>query len=64
MSALKISPTGRQILSVKGDRNILTSADIEEAIKSVERNQGLSKIRNKANETITVLDKILRMISV
>ncbi len=64
MSALKILPTGRQILSVKGDRNILTSANIEEAIKIVERNQGLSKIRNKANETITVLDKILRMVSI
>ena len=64
MNALKILPTGRKILSVKGDRNILNSADIEEAIKSVERNQGLSKIRNKANESIAVLDKILRMVSV
>lgn len=64
MKALKILPTGRQILSAEGDRNILASEDIAEAIKSVERNQGLSKIRTKANEAITVLDKILRLTSV
>lgn len=63
MTSLKILPTGRQVLSIKGDRNILSSEDIEEAIKSVDRNQGLATIRNKANEVIVMLDNILRAAS-
>lgn len=61
MTALKISPTGRQILSA--NNNILSSEDIEEAIKSVDRNQGLTMICIRANEIIVILDNILRKIS-
>ena len=64
MRSLQIEPTGRLLLSVNGDRNILTSENIEEAIKSVERNQGFSKMHQKANEMITILDNLLRKVSI
>jgi len=64
MTSLKILPTGRQLLSISGDRNILTSENIEEAIKSVDRNQGLTKVQQKARETITILDKLLSTTSI
>lgn len=64
MTSLKIPPTGRQLLSPNGDRNILSSGDIEEAIKSVDRNRGLSTIQQKAREVITILDNLLRLAAI
>jgi hypothetical protein len=63
MTSLKIVPTGRQLLSINGNRNILPPEDIEEAIKSVDRNQGLKRVQQKACEVITILDKLLRTVS-
>lgn len=64
MTSLNILPTGRQLLSLNGDRNLLLSKNIEEAIKSIDRNQGLSTVRQKAREVISILDNLLRIASI
>ena len=59
MIKMKISPTGRQIISTGGDRNILDNTDIKESILSIKRNQGFSKFRIQAKGVISILDQIL-----
>lgn len=57
MNLMNIPPTGRQISS--GERNILESKEIKEAIVSINRNQGCQKILTHAKEVISILDKII-----
>ena len=61
MDLMKIVPTGRQITisASQTTRNILEARDIEEAIKSIERNDGLEKIRQHATAVVGILDKII-----
>lgn len=59
MELIGISPTGSEIID--GERNLLRSRDIKEAILSIvgTRNQGLQKFRSQASEIIDILDKLL-----
>lgn len=57
MRLMGIEATGRQVLANR--RNTLNQPEIEEAIKSIERNQGFEKFRERANEVICILDKLI-----
>ncbi len=58
MKRMGIDPTGRQILSTDGKRNILDSADIKEAVLSIDRNQGFEKFQVRAKEVRSILDRL------
>ena len=62
MIFLKIKPTGRDISRVSDNDNRLNSDNIKEAIKSIDRNQGLPTVCKKAKIVIEILDKILRKV--
>lgn len=67
MEELGISPTGRQILDPINDkRNLLTSANIKEAILSVSssRTRGLQTVERAANEVILILDKLIYSLAI
>lgn len=59
MILMKIAPTGRQILSIASNRNILTNADIREAILSIDRNQGFEHVERLAKEVKTILESLM-----
>jgi hypothetical protein len=59
MKLMDIEPTGRQILSSIGNRNILDNANIKEALLSIDRNQGLKQVEIHANEVKSILEKLL-----
>jgi len=59
MKRMGIDPTGRQILSTAGNRNILDSADIKEAILSIDRNQGFEKFQTRAKGVSSILEKLI-----
>lgn len=59
MKLLGIEPTGQQIFPKTGDRNILKSENIREALLSVMRNQGFEKARSQAEEVTLILDKVI-----
>ena len=62
MVLMGIVPTGR-VLDPNGKRNVLEEKDLREAILSIgsERNQGFKKIREKAENVISILDELLRI---
>lgn len=59
MKRMDINPTGRQILSIDGKRNILDCDDIKEAVLSIDRNQGFEKFQLQAKEVCSILDRLI-----
>ncbi len=59
MILMGIDPTGRQILSNVGNRNILDKGDVIEAVLSIDGNQGFEELEILAREVKDILDKLI-----
>ena len=57
MKEMDIEPTSREIY--KGERTILASEEISEAILSVDRNGALRNVQTRAEKVNTILNKII-----
>ncbi len=62
MSLLNITATGQQV-TVNNKRNIVQNADVEEAVQSIQRNQGFEAFKKHADQVRAILEKMMLSLS-
>lgn len=60
MMGLHILPTSRTIMPLSEKKDILSGSSISEAIKSIDRNGGLERVRILANIVISILEELVK----